>query len=222
MIYWMPVKKGSPVCFESKPCSLRYNHERAPAGDGLWQAWGNMGFEWSRGHTSIEVTHFQDTRCAILRQTVYSNYLLTGNRIWIWKAWNKQALLLLALSQSGLPRRQGSEINRCRGIYAYSPYASSLIRNTKSWARKQHAPSVGWRYNRVGCLKTITGLFDYEKSLKLINYMNHGDEVINNQDIMWLNSLIKHPLGFDSYNSGKHWELHLQECIDINYLSQIC
>ncbi len=144
MIYWMPVKKGSPVCFESKPCSLRYNHERAPAGDGLWQAWGNMGFEWSRGHTSIEVTHFQDTRCAILRQTVYSNYLLTGNRIWIWKAWNKQALLLLALSQSGLPRRQGSEINRCRGIYeewlaiciiSYQKHEKLSTKTTRAFSR---------------------------------------------------------------------------------------
>ncbi len=144
MIYWTPVKKGSPVCSESKPCLLRYNHERAPARDGLWQAWGNMGFEWSRGHTSIEVTYFQDTRCAIFRQTVYSNYLLTGNRIWIWKAWNKQALLLLALSQSCLPRRQGSEINRCRDIYeewlaiciiSYQKHEKLSTKTTRTFSR---------------------------------------------------------------------------------------
>lgn len=166
-------------------------------------------------------------RRAVLRQTVYTDYLLTGNRTWIWKAWNKQALLLLALSQRCLPRRQGSEINRCRGIYAerlaiciisYQKHEKLSTKTTCTFSRAQRLT----RNNRVGCLKTITGVFDYEKSLKLMNHMDHGGEVINNPAIMWLNSLIKHPLGFDSYNSGKHWELHLQECIDINDLAQIC
>lgn len=111
-----------------------------PAGDRLWQARGNVGFEWSWGHTSTRVTHFQHMRWACPRQTVYTNYLLTGNRTWIWKAWSKQALLLLALSQLCLPRRQGSEINRCRA----SRHMHHLLSETQnSWARKQCAPSVG-------------------------------------------------------------------------------
>lgn len=73
-------------------------------------------------------------------------------------------------------------------MQSVSPYASSLIRNAKQLSTKttctfSRAQQLTCN-NHVGCLKIITGLFDYEKSLELMNHMDHGGEVINIPDIM--------------------------------------